>query len=72
MKTKPDKQILDEMSKDPGNWKGPIYFNRKDSRFLVPKQYPSLGWTFNFANPYAYIILGACIIIVIVINIFSK
>jgi uncharacterized membrane protein len=57
MKTKLDRQILDTMSKDPGNWKGPFYFNRKDPRLLVPKFYPALGWTLNFASPYAYLTL---------------
>jgi len=72
MKTKLDQQILDTMSKDPGNWKGPFYFNRKDPRLMVPKLYPSLGWTFNFASPYAYITLGAIIVIAIVIKLIHK
>lgn len=48
MKSKPDKQFLDSMSKDPGYWKGPFYFNRKDPRLMVPKIHPFLGWTLNF------------------------
>ncbi len=59
MKTKLEKQMLDAMSKDPGNWKGLFYFNRKDPRLMVPKLYTSMGWTFNFASPYAYITLAA-------------
>ena len=34
MKTKLDKEILNTMSKDPGNWKGLFYFNRKASKIL--------------------------------------
>jgi uncharacterized membrane protein len=71
MKTKLDKQILDTMSKDPGNWKGPFYFNRKDTRLMVPKLYPSLGWTFNFASPYSYVTLGAIIMIIIVVKLLT-
>ena len=71
MKLIPDKDIMNTMSKDPGNWKGLIYFNRKDPRLLVPKLYPSLGWTLNFANPNAYIALGAFIVIIAVIVILA-
>jgi uncharacterized membrane protein len=71
MKTKLDKQLLDTMSKDPGNWKGPFYYNRRDPRLMVPKLYPSLGTTFNFASPYAYITLGAIIVIAVLVKIFA-
>ncbi len=69
MKTNPGKQFLDTMSKEPGNWKGPIYFNRKDPRLMVPKFNPVMGWTFNFASPYAYITLGAILLIVVLVNV---
>lgn len=68
MKTKLDQQILDNMSKDPGNWKGPFYVNRKDPRFTVPKLYPLLGWTFNFGSSFAYITLIAIILIIVATN----
>ncbi len=71
MKNKPDNQFLDKMSRDPGNWKGPFYFNKKDPRFIVPKLYPSFGSTLNFASPYAYIAVGAIIIIAIVSTILT-
>ncbi len=66
MKTKPDKQFLDNMSRNPAYWKGPFYFNRKDPRLMVPKLHPSLGWTLNFASTYAYIFLIALVTISIV------
>ena len=65
MKKKLDDAILNNMSKDPGNWKGPFYFNRKDPRLSVPKQDPTLGFTFNFASPYAYIMVLAIILILV-------
>ena len=65
MKTKLDKEFIDNMSKDPGNWKGPFYYNRKDPRLMVPKLYSSLGWTLNFASVYAYIAIAALILIII-------
>jgi uncharacterized membrane protein len=67
MKSKPDRQFLDTMSKDPGNWKGPFYFNRKDPRLLVPKFHPALGWTLNLASPKSYFAIAAFVIVIIVI-----
>ncbi len=72
MKNKPDKEIPDTMSKDPGNWKGLFYFNRKDTRLIVPKLYPSRGWTFNFASPYTYVALIAIILIIVASQYFLK
>jgi len=65
MKTKIDQAVLNSMSKNLENWRGPFYFNRKDPRLVVPKYNPSLGSTFNFASPYAYLtIIGIVLIIV--------
>jgi len=47
----------DLMSKNPANWRGIFYYNRKDPRIRVPKLEPRLGWTLNFANPYSYVII---------------
>ncbi|WP_010662523.1 DUF5808 domain-containing protein [Marinilabilia salmonicolor] len=65
MKIKPNQQILDGMSRNPNNWKGVFYFNRKDPRLMVPKQIPSMGWTLNFASPYSWITLIGIIVIII-------
>jgi uncharacterized membrane protein len=72
MKTKPDKQFLENMSRNPANWKGPFYFNRKDPRLMVPKSHPSLGWTFNFASPYSYVFLIALVGIIVATVILSQ
>lgn len=72
MKNKIDKDILDAMSKDPGNWKGPFYYNRKDYRLLVPKLYPFMGWTLNFASPHAYLMLLAIILITVAVQFIFK
>lgn len=71
MKTKLNEQIMNTMSMDPGNWKGPFYYNRKDPRLMVPKLYPSLGTTFNFASPYSYITLATIILIIIMVKLFT-
>ena len=65
MKKDIGKAFMDNMSRDPGYWKGPFYYNRKDPRLMVPKLNSSLGLTFNFASPYAYITIGAIIAIVL-------
>ncbi len=72
MNSKPDKEFLDNMSKDPSNWKGPFYFNRRDPRLLVPKLHPSLGWTLNFANPASYIAVAALLAVIIFISFIFK
>jgi uncharacterized membrane protein len=34
-----------------GNWTSPgFYFSKKDTRWIVPKRNPVLGWTFNLGN----------------------
>ena len=65
MSVKPDREILEAMARDPGNWRGPFYCNRKDPRLLVPKLYPSMGWTLNFASPYAFISFALILLIII-------
>ncbi len=50
------------------NWIGIIYFNRKDSRVIVPKRVSGMGWTLNFANPYTYIIIIAIVSILVISN----
>jgi uncharacterized membrane protein len=72
MKIKYEKEFLDAMSRDPGNWKGPFYFNRRDPRLLVPKLYSSMGWTLNFSSPLAYLALAALAAVIVIISIISK
>lgn len=35
---------------DPENW-STIYFSKRDTRAMVPKRNPKLGWTVNFGHP---------------------
>jgi len=72
MKSKLDKAILDSMSRNPNNWKGIFYFNPRDSRLIVRKINPSMGWSFNFASPYSYITLAFIILITIAAIVFLK
>lgn len=65
MKTRHDQQMLNAMSKNPDNWKGVFYFNRKDPRLIVPKRNPYLGWTFNFASGYVYLFMTIVLLIIL-------
>ncbi len=59
-----EKELLDTMHKNPSNWRGVFYFNRKDPRLTVPKL-SGLGWTFNFASIYTWLLLAAIILILV-------
>ena len=65
MKSKPDKELLNLMTKNPDNWKGPFYFNHKDPRIVVPKFNSLMGWTVNCAHPGTYIILAVVILVIV-------
>jgi uncharacterized membrane protein len=50
----PSDQQLKEWQNDPSNWVlGIFYFNKKDKRIMAAKRISMLGWTPNFANPFA-------------------
>ena len=73
MKTQAGKEIENTMNKNPNNWwKGILYFNRGDHRLIVPKNNPYLGWTLNFASPYAYLTIAAIIVIAALTTIYKR
>jgi uncharacterized membrane protein len=54
-------------------WKwGIIYFNPDDPRIIVPKRIPWMGWTMNFAQPSATIIIGGLILFILLIKVLEK
>jgi uncharacterized membrane protein len=67
-----EKEMRNTMTDNPNNWKGPFYYNRKDYRLLVPKCNPSMGWTLNFASPYAWVTMALIIGIVALTIIYEK
>jgi uncharacterized membrane protein len=51
---------------DPMNYKWEIfYINKNDIRTLVPKRTRALGWTFNFAKPISFVVMGLLLLIVL-------
>ncbi len=48
-------------------WKlGVFYFNREDSALFVEKRF-GVGWTLNFANPRALLVVGAVLLFILAI-----
>jgi uncharacterized membrane protein len=67
-----EKEMRNPMTDNPHNWKGPVYFNRKDYRLIVPKRHPYMGWTLNFASPYTYLTIAAVIVILLLTAIYKR
>jgi uncharacterized membrane protein len=73
MKNTNRNQYLNTMSQNPDYYKlGIIYFNSKDPRIFVPKRYKYMGMSLNFANIYTYLLLIACIGIIVLMEIYWK
>lgn len=46
---------MEPLDKNPYYKFGIFYYNPSDSRTIVPKRNPMMGWTFNFAKPLTYV-----------------
>jgi uncharacterized membrane protein len=58
---------------DPENYKwGIFYFNPDDLRAIVPKRNRWMGWTLNFAQPLAWIIILAIAAFAIIMGKLGK
>lgn len=49
----------------------PGYFNKDDARIFVPK-YMGIGVTFNWANPFTWIVFAGLVIVIVCARIFFK
>lgn len=47
-------------------WVYSFYINRFDSRIIVPKRNKMMGWTLNFGNPFAYVLIAVIIGLIII------
>ena len=61
---KREKEFPENMHKDPNNWRGLLYFNRKDPRLIVPK-INDTDWALNFSSPYSWILIFAIVLIIV-------
>ena len=58
---------------DPENYKwGIFYFNPDDLRAVVPKRNRWMGWTLNFAQPLAWVIILGIIAFAVIMSHFGK
>jgi hypothetical protein len=58
------KKHLDALRQSPSNrFLGLIYYSKDDSRVIVPRGIKWMGWTINFAHPYAWPVLALCVLI---------
>lgn len=56
---------------DPDKYKwGLFYFNPQDKRAIVPKRNMALGFTMNFAQPLAWVLIIGLILFVILTSVF--
>lgn len=64
-------EINESEWRNPSNWTrrgiGGIYAGKRDTRLLVPKATPIMGWTLNFAHPASKYVLGGLVLIPIVV-----
>ena len=71
MNNNTQKQNPELMNNDLAKWYGPFYFNKRDSRIIVPKLNASLGGTFNMANPYAILIVVVIVVSIVITALLS-
>ena len=60
------------MSRDDDNyWKwGSIYYNPQDPSLMVEKRF-GIGWTMNFGNKWAWVVLSIFILIIVAVIILA-
>lgn len=68
MKKKKGKANYDLLDKNPDNWRGFFYYNPKDSRILVRKFNPLMGFTLNFGNLFSYLFILGLIAVVVALS----
>ena len=56
---------------DPNSWKaGVFYANRNDPALFVPKRF-GIGYTINFGNPWAWLVLGILVFVILAPFVFT-
>ena len=73
MKTRRYQNEIKRLETNPEYYKwGIFYYNPMDTRIILPKRAPWMGWTLNFANLWSYIIMISIIGIAILIGYLDK
>jgi len=60
------REEIENLWRDPQNWKWHVYYCRADPRAIVPRPLKWMGWTVNFARPSAIPVVLLLIAIVAV------
>jgi uncharacterized membrane protein len=62
--------------RNPANWtcRGPLglYSSKRDTRLLVPKAMPAMGWTLNFAHPACTSLLVAIVVLPVILAVAKR
>ena len=56
---------------DSGWYAGVFYYNPSDAAVIVPKRF-GWGWTFNFARPAAWMVLGGILLFTLSLKVLIK
>jgi len=55
----------------PNHYKwGFLYYDPSDHRIIVPRRIAWMGWTFNFASPFSYLIILGIIGFIIMLEFY--
>jgi len=62
-----DQDLINQAEwENPDNWSGPrwlgLYCSRTDTRVVVPKRIPLMGWTVNFGRPAGVLVLMVAVV----------
>jgi uncharacterized membrane protein len=65
---KEDFDPYNDPTQDSSNyWMNTFYYNPKDKRLFPPKRVPAAGWTINFGNPIAILLIAVVILFLSII-----
>jgi uncharacterized membrane protein len=55
-------------------WRGPLglYASKRDTRLIVPKATPIMGWTLNFAHPGCVYVMVAIAVLPIIFMLVQR
>ena len=70
METKQSKSVFNSIGNGLTMMTGGFYSDSKDKRLFVPKSIPNAGYTMNFGQPLAYVVIIGLILAILLIVIY--
>ena len=70
METKQSKSVFNSISNGLSMVTGGFYCDKSDKRLFVPKSIPLAGFTMNFGQPLAYVVIVGLILAIVLCAIF--